>query len=120
MTLTGDLAPGIEQVRQAADPGSARKWITQAMGEGRLDVVRSGNADPASQLWKDARQELEDKAADALQRASPGTIPFDRSALKLEVTKSAPLRVSLERTADVGSWFAHSTGDPIQVIPSGT
>jgi hypothetical protein len=120
LTLTGDLTSCIEQLRQAGDLSLARQFITQAIGEGRLVVARSGNADPTSQLWRDAERELEDKATDALQRVVSERVSFDRSALKIEVTRTAPLRIPLQRSADVSSWFAHGAADPIQVIPSGS
>jgi hypothetical protein len=114
--MTGDLVRAVEQLHLGRGSGMAPELIDQELREGKLTIVRSGNASPDSDLWRQADGELRNNAEETLRRAAASTVPFNRSTLELEVTRSGPLVVPLMRSSDVAVWFPGGAGEHLQVI----
>jgi hypothetical protein len=118
-SITGDVSDDIADLRPSATRTDCQARIEAALAEGRLQLVRTGSDDAPAELREKADGMAKEKAVDMLQRiTAQAELNPDAANLKVTALATIPTSIPLTRSTDVGSWYSHSNGAKVTVVPS--
>jgi len=116
-TIEGDVQADLAELRKNASLEDCRARIAAAVDAGRLHLKRSATAASSDSMGQRADQIAKEKAAVVLRQLARGERPtesveFDgeRTHLFVSAALTEKLPQSLERVADISSWFPEGKG----------
>ncbi|NJR51549.1 MAG: hypothetical protein HC780_20140 [Leptolyngbyaceae cyanobacterium CSU_1_3] len=110
-TIAGDITTDLQKLPKHPNLEDCLRQIETALDRKRLTLEKSASPAASDELCERAEQLAKERAAELMLRIAQGApIIYDRSTFRAEANLKEGIPVSMERSADVSTWFPSGKG----------
>lgn len=113
LTIQGDIREAKRELNSTtASLEDCRVWIVNAIGAGKLKIMKSGDDKTGNKLWQQAEKEaMEITTTQVLRFVQTGKVQPDAAKFSVVVEQVYTTSIPFFTTTDVGTWFSGNKGD---------
>jgi hypothetical protein len=110
-TIAGDITADLKKLPKTPELADCLTQIESAIAHQRLKVEQSNSPEASDDVQKRALKLAKDRASELLLRLAQGAPTVcDRSTFRASADLTESIPISVERSADISTWFPSGTG----------